>query len=179
MEEDLIARLWQKGQEVMEEYGRKKCQRKCQAAGLCQCLARAVWSYTGRYFRAKLPCAMTHWGACSALKMGLTSFCKNMSESSRSLAMHFWFQQYFIKKYIYSKNLTKKKCYDSNVAKSWLEHRSTWLHQTSGKNKDKNTNKEITYEKLKTVWQQIVRSCWITSLMVRTWLRKYIFRTFK
>lgn len=36
MEEDLIACLQQKGQEVMEEYGRKKCQRKCQVAGLCE-----------------------------------------------------------------------------------------------------------------------------------------------
>ena len=43
-----------KGQEVAEKYGRKKCQRKCQAAGLCACLAPAVRSYNVGYFRAKL-----------------------------------------------------------------------------------------------------------------------------
>lgn len=55
--EEPVARLRQKGQEVMEEYGHKKCQRKCQAAGLCGCLSGAVRSCTDGFFRARLPCA--------------------------------------------------------------------------------------------------------------------------
>lgn len=56
--EEPFARLRQKGQEVMEEYGHKKCQRKCQAAGLRECLS-VVLSGRARTgsSEAGLPCA--------------------------------------------------------------------------------------------------------------------------
>lgn len=73
------AHLWQKGQEVTEEYGCKKCQRKCQTAGLRERLAGPIPSYTGGHFRAKLPCAIRHWGAWTALKTCLASSLQNMA----------------------------------------------------------------------------------------------------
>lgn len=73
----------------MEEYGCKKCQRKCQAAGLCECLARAVCPYTGQ---ATL-CHDALRGLFSLENM-FGILLQNMAGSSGSLAMHFRFQQY-------------------------------------------------------------------------------------
>lgn len=43
----------------------------------CECLARAVHLYTGRYFRDQLTCAMKHWEAHSALKTCLAATDKH------------------------------------------------------------------------------------------------------